>query len=246
MNIENEVKKLEKIIIPYIIEYFENYSLNDLYSWDKFDYNINLFTNDEITILDRLNSFEKNVKLKSIINGKLSRENFNKELYEWIINKWGGIRKFKNISGLECFLILLNNGKYLSNSTIASFSKVASFKYLNKYFIYDAHVSCAINWILIKNGDFNIKFFPFKFGENKDISENYNLKTILTLINSNVKYYDENFYYFIYCELLNSIFENIKNDIIQEPFYIEMMLFSISKSRKIINEIKEKIEIIIK
>ena len=241
MNIENEVKALERIITPFIVEYFQKYSLKELYIWDKFD--LDIFPDNERTILSKLNSFEKNVKIKHLLNKKLLDENRNKELYDWIIKKWGGIRKFKNFNGLECFLDCLSKNEYLSMNTIASFSKVASFKYLNKYFIYDAHVSCALNWILIKNGDFNIKFFPLKFGENKDISENYNMKTILTLINNEIKYYDEKLYYIIYCELLNSIFKNIKNDNIKESFYIEMILFSISKSRKIINEIMEKIKV---
>ena len=43
----------------------------------------------------------------------------------------------------------------------------------------------------------------------------------------------------LYCKLILSIFDEIKNDKILEPFYIEMMLFSITKQKETLDEIKK-------
>jgi len=244
LDIKTEVNNLEKIILPFINEYFEKYDLSKLYLWEKFKLNTKLFTNDEIQLLNNLKSLEKNVELKHIINKKLKNNSDNNDLHIWIIKTWGGIRSFKKYKDINIFLKSLENKKIEFPDRISSFSKIASFKYLNEFFIYDAHVSYALNWILIKHGDFNIKYFPFKFGQNKSISEKFNLKTVLTLINKDIEYYNDEIFYFIYCELINSIFKNIKNNKIKEPFFIEMMLFSLLEN--IIKEIKEKVKISIK
>jgi len=237
--IENEVNKLESILAPCINKIYDNINLEEIYTW-PIEINNDIFSKSERDNLSNDNMFINNVNLKHIINEKLKDDNFNKkDLYKWII-KWGKIRKFEQYDNVDKFLDKLKENINLFPNTIPSFSKIASFKYLNKYFIYDAHVSYVLNWLLLKNNyNDDIKYFPIKNSENRDISRKYNMDTILTLTNKKIEYYDNKTFYFLYCKLIQSITKN--NEKFNEPFYLEMMLFSILKN--VIDEIKDKVKI---
>ena len=97
-----------------------------------------------------------------------------------------------------------------------------------------------LNWLLLKNNyNDDIKYFPIKNSENRDISRKYNMDTILTLTNKKIEYYDNKTFYFLYCKLIQSIAKN--NERFREPFYLEMMLFSILDI--IVDEIRNKVKI---
>lgn len=244
--IENEVNKLKSILAPCINEIYDNNNLEKIYTW-SFECDKNIFLESETKDLTSDNIFNNNVKLKYILNRKLNANNpRNDELYKWIIDKWGRIHTFKwneehtPDKKIDIFLENLEKNINSSPNTISSFSKIASFKYLNKYFIYDAHVSYVLNWLLLKHDhNDNIKYFPLTDSKNKNISKKYNMDTILTLINKRIEFYDKETYYFIYCKLILSIAKDNKN--IKEPFYLEMMLFSILDI--IVDEIKNKVKI---
>jgi hypothetical protein len=238
--IEDEVNKLEAVLTPFINKIYDNINLEKKYEW-SFEYDKNIFSENEINELNTDNKFNNNVNLKFILNKKLDDNNCDKDkLYKWII-KWGKIRNFqKDNKEIDLFLEKLEKHINIFPDTISSLSKIASFKYLNKYFIYDAHVSYVLNWLLLKSDcNENIKYFPMKESKNKNISKNYNMDTILTLTNKKIEFYERKTYYFIYCKLIQSITE--KNKKFKEPFYLEMMLFSIIDI--IVDEIKDKVKI---
>jgi uncharacterized protein YifN (PemK superfamily) len=243
MEIEDEVNKLVPILAPVINNYFDNYKLEELYTWRPFERTKTIFSEDEIKELSNNNEFINNVKLKHILYKKLSGNTNceNNDLYKWIIEKWGKITSFKQYDNIDLFLGFLEKNINSFPDGISSFSKIASFKYLNEYFIYDGHVSYVLNWLLLRNFHNNnkIKYFPFANSRNEDITNNYNLKTILTLANKKIDFYDKNAYYFIYCKLIKSIAQN--NEKIKEPFYLEMMLFSILDI--VIDEIRNNVKI---
>ena len=196
MSIEEEVKKLKTILTPHIVEYFRIYDLNEIYSWGRIPYDEDILNNNEIAKLKRCeNNFIRNVELKHIINNKLKNSNQGNELYKWIINKWGGINSFNSYYTIDTFLNNLEKNKLLQRS-ISSLSKIASFKYLNKYFIYDSRVSFTLNWLLLKHKNNNIKYFRVIPGKN-DITKKYNMKKILKSINKNPSFFNTNEYYFI-------------------------------------------------
>ncbi|MFP3041624.1 hypothetical protein LQZ19_07340 [Treponema primitia] len=248
MNINGiNVKEYRDIIIPYIKSDFEDNVLEKQYQFniEEGKYNdTSIFSKAEQDILNNNNSpLKKNIALKEIISNKLIHSKNPINIYSWIVKQWGGITKFnKTEMEINYFFNELESknvtAKYFG--TISSLSKIASFKYLNKYFIYDSRVAYALNWLIIKSKN-NIKKFPMPSGRNTDLSDNYNIKTILALLKSNI-YLSNKYAYIIYCELINEIYNKLK-DICKEPYYIEMYLFSLFE--KIIEEIKMKVELTI-
>ena len=238
--IEKEVNKLESILTPCINEI--NINLDNEYKW-AFVPDDNIFSESEKECLSNVRDsiFKRNVNLKYILSKKLNDNSSNKNhLYNWIL-EWGGIHNSKKEEkDIEDFLKNLEKNINNFPDTISSLSKIASFKYLNKYFIYDARVSYVLNWLLLKNSDNdNINYFPINDSKNTNISDKYNMHTILTLNNKEFKFYDKKIYYFLYCKFIQSITKN--NEKFKEPFYLEMMLFSMLEN--VIDEIKDKVKI---
>jgi len=246
-----------------LIEYLKKYA-NDDFLINNFNYSFSLngdiFTKDEMNKINIGNNwFEKNVLLKIIVQSKIKNnpEN-NEDLFFWIIQEWGGIRSFKkNEKNANRIFNSLKNFKnnLLSNdefSVISSLSKIVSFCDIDRYFIYDSRNIFIINWLILKMKIFpSIKFFPQPSGRNRIIS-NYNIESLVNfyyIVNENVTnfenlYYSSNEAFFKYIELLKNINTNVweKEDKKKHPFYIEMLIFSLSTT-KILNDIKESIKI---
>ena len=97
-------------------------------------------------------NLEKNLLLKKRLTDEMD-EGENKAVNFWIIQRWGGISSMKdtdrNQRRIAKFLERLNKESLcLRGEPIASFSKVASFAYPHRYFIYDSRVSYSLNWLL--------------------------------------------------------------------------------------------------
>lgn len=229
---------MSKNLADVIIEEFERFDLNQLYSW-------NIPERDGIKCEGK-SSFEKNVSLKNKICERMHNEldeEYLKDAY-WIIKKWGGIRNFKeNSNDHKQNLLDLKNkidakadievvfeGKY---DIIASYSKVAAFYQPDKYAVFDARVAFTLRWLIYDN-NLATKYFRQLPSRNKKIND-----CIEKLKNKIPSYkYPKNEEYAEYCKLLKSVAEKMGKKI----YEVEMFLFSIAAPKR--NEKKEGVKYI--
>jgi|WetSurMetagenome_2_1015567.scaffolds.fasta_scaffold07139_5 hypothetical protein len=221
------------------------------YAW-KFDTNIAYLTEDEKTIIENEQTeFAKVMQLRAIIAKKFSGCYDNFDLDFWIINKWGGIRAFKdnqkNENKILNFKSCLNNGSLTKDlfKTISSLSKISSFVEPTKYVIYDARVTYALNWLLLttkndllKTGNdlSNIRFFQMPKGRNTKINA-YDMNKIIHLNSHNCQFYTKEEAYLEFCKLICLLSKEVYGDD-EYPCILEMLLFTIS-IEEIVNEIKD-------
>ena len=228
MNIEEQAKELLKILLPVFSQYSNEYKLAEIYNFNinRKIYGINnLFTYDEQIILNKSNNqFEENVLLKEIISKKLVTEKDPMKYYKWIVKNWGGITIFnKNIETIDNFFDQLNGRRIISKYyyTISSLSKIAAFKYPQKYFIYDSRVAYSLDWLLIKS-KMETKYFYIPNGRNTFL-EKYNMKDMVISLKGN--FYKKRFTYLLYNKLIEEIFNKIK--IFDKPYNVEMFLWGL-------------------
>lgn len=240
----------QNMIINKLREYANQVDLNKRYNWDY---------NDELLIKFNIigeqakhnNQFEKNICLKHSLSEYLKQNNGIDILF-WIINIWGGIKNFKNtdsnIKKIERFREQLKN-KCLSRdtfSTISSLSKLSSFWNCGNYVIYDSRVIFSLNWLILKYAE-KKKYFPQPLGRNSNISR-YNLDTIIRLYHQKddeFLYYHYKEAYFVFCDTIKILTKEVWNNLDKKPYYLEMLLFTISET-EIIDDIKESLSIKIK
>ena len=250
MSIKDKSKMLISIIGESIRGYFNENSLNKIYTYkflikDKYK---KLFESDEIKRMDNsVNGFEKNILLKNILSEKINKAEDKLQYYNWIVKEWGGIKNFrKKVNEIDSFVKDIKEGKLNSKNflTISSYSKIISFINPKEYFIFDSRVAYVLNWLLLKNYFRENSYFIVPPGRNSDLIK-FNIDTIINLYDkTNPKnYYEKTDVYFIYCEFIKKMYEKIKCNIITEPYYIEMMLFGLFD--KVCEEIKDRVEIII-
>jgi len=253
MSISDKAKELVVNIGRDIINYLNEYPIDNIY-----DYNIVLNSalfdndNDEIDkIKNTKNIFERMKLLRIFINKKLKNGTNKLDYYNWIVEDFGGITNFKkNVKDdeknkdIESFINCLQDGKldYKQFNTISSYSKIISFLEPQKYFIYDSRVAFVLNWFLLKNYRQENRYFIIPPGRNSDLVK-YNIDTIINLYKKETlkEYYDKKYVYFIYCDFITKLFEKIENKEINEPYYIEMMLWGLFNI--VIQEIKTRVEI---
>jgi len=249
MNIINESNRLFTIIGKNIDDYVNKYKITDIYKYDLSSINFNIFEKDKVNEIKKSNNeYEQNRKLKYILNNILNENIDNKlDYYNWIVKDWGGIGSFrKKIEDIDSFLKNVKDKKIKSIqfSTISSFSKIISFIQPNDYFIYDSRVAYVLNWLLLKNYSKDNYFFIIPSGRNSDLVK-YSMDTIISLFDkkNDKQFYPKRHSYFIYCDFIKVLYNKIKNPIINDPFYFEMLLFGLFE--KICDEIKKDVEIII-
>ena len=155
------------------------------------------------------NNFERNVELKFVFSDyfRTTLHNVN-DLHFWLINKWGGIRNFKNTTRnrakIQNFKNQIKNGRLTraTFSTISSLSKLSSFWDCKNFVIYDSRVIYALNWLILKLAQ-EKRYFPTPAGRNEIIA-NYNIDTIIRLYHLKTANTDELYYsykdaYIQYC-----------------------------------------------
>lgn len=206
--------------------------------------------------------FLRNVKMKKEISKMIMGEvdiDKHKDIYSWIVNKWGRIKVnnrsvlYNRVNGF------LDNNRLDIFQGVSSTSKVLSFIDPQKYIIYDSRVVYALNWIMFKT-EAGEKFFPIPEGRNTKLSA-FDISTIIRL-NKAEKYLnnygkknvinktDENVFikkreaYMELCELVNLINSSLwDGDEKKYPFYTEMILFSIADTeifKDIMNTFKKE------
>jgi len=250
MNINEKVDQLYNQLLPQFQYYINEYSLESIYNFEVKSeiFNSDLFSKNEILAINKItNLFEKNDYLKILISQKILDSEYKLNYYDWIVKKWGKIKNKKSVEPIkykkliEEFYNQLKNDKLRSiyYNGISSYSKIASFEYLEKYFIYDSRVAYVLNWMLIKTNEFE-SFFPIPDGRNTDLAKYYNMNTIISLLN-NSKYLDKKYTYVLYCKLIIKIYKQLN---LSKPYYVEMLLWAIFD--EIIEEIKCNVKIVIK
>lgn len=255
---EKLIAKVIDLITTVKLEEYYNYEFNSA------SFSFNSFEKNTLNLMQT--NFDKNVLLKLILNKLLKDKGLDIVLVSWIINQWGGINSFQlqsspdsKVSGLgknslkiQSFIKNLeesNKVATLDFNTIASLSKVASFKNINEYVIYDSRVIYSLNWLLLKYAFGEHKFFPMPPSRNSTLNK-FDLNTIIKLyLKSRVddsdnlsKYYIEKaIAYQHLCVLvkqINSIIWQDKKWICGSqtllwrdyPFFLEMFLFSIAEN----------------
>jgi hypothetical protein len=168
----NSKKKFAEIekYVNYLKKYQSN--LESSYTWNaKIDGLVELetLTKDQITALNQLSPFEKEINLKKIVGQKLNDSfNSNKDLFDklclWIIKDWGGIKAKNDEETLKLIYKFLISEKP-DFKRIASTSKVGAYMFPDKNVIYDSRVAYALNWIILSENIEN-RYFPIPAGRN--------------------------------------------------------------------------------
>ena len=196
-------------------------------------------------IVQKETFYEKNLQLKmevsQFLNGCYDKNDY--DIAFWIINKWGGINKFKknddNKQKIESFFKGLPAGN-ANLERISSLSKVASFTSPLEYFIYDSRVAYSLNWLLLKSG-VKSGFFKKPQGLNKRLNHIPIETVIMKTVGTDIVYHKDQETYSFYNQLILRLFQDIKKRGIkyQYPFEIEMLLFQAAPS-VIYEEIKKQ------
>lgn len=260
----------DKIPLKMVINNLQQYKdrLKSLYVW-------NPDTKSLIEILEKYNNsilpelinkiveihkqedlFVKNLELKKAVSDLVNYEQIkcNNELlysiYEWIVVKFGNIRRFdkKSMKGAINFIDQLEKNSSTGLDRVASFSKIASFWRPSDYVIYDARVAYTLNWLLLRNK--SDVFFPEPSASaNTQVSgidiytiirfhkkENYlrqekrfaDRSRVISNCDKSIFISDDNAYT-EYCTLIKEIHSSLFNDdnLIDRPFYTEMLLFGL-------------------
>jgi len=242
MDIKKESNKLLEIILPIFSQYSDKYKIDDIYDFDinREIYKKNgLFTDKEqLKLNNSKNLFEENVLLKKIVSFKLISEKDPLKYYNWIVKDWGRITVFdKKIDVINDFFKQIGTNKLGSKHycTISSLSKIAAFKFPERYFIYDSRVAYSLDWILIKSKK-DTSYFFVPNGRNTFL-EKYNMNNIISLFSG--RYYEKKYTYAIYNELIENIFNNANQ--FRDACNVEMFLWSLFE--KIKPEIKNSVKI---
>jgi len=257
-------------IVRFLTKYKDN--LSNLYKWSvKIDklFDLGALTKEEIEALNKKSPYEKELVLKKTIQIKLNEFNStNRTAFEklclWIIKDWGGINGVDDSSTLELIQEFLSKTEPSFNR-IASTSKIGSFMFPEKYFIYDSRVAYALNWIILSENAGN-RFFPIPEGRNSkmlafDMNVLIRLKNIDLYKSSEIERLDNRLYiknkdkvtyvstkkaYSEMSRLIQTISRQLWTDEKSEVlYYTEMLLFSIA-DREIFNDITDRIRIEIK
>jgi len=256
--------------IDKIVNYLEKYKndLPKLYNWNaRIERLLDLETLNEkqITELNSLSSYQKELELKKIVGQKLN-DSFksNSELFDklclWIIKDWGGITTAKDTDTLILIKDFLIKDKPNFNR-IASSSKVGAYLYPNRNVIYDSRVAYSLNWIILSENA-GQKYFPIPEGRNSKMSA-FDLNVLIRLKNishyqiTDIKHLDHRLFikkaddkiyidkkdaYFQLNNLIKQVNQRLwKGDKEKEEnlYFTEMLLFSIA-DREIFIDITEK------
>lgn len=267
-------KALNEYDVDRIVQFLSKYknNLSNLYKWavkiDKL-FDLEVLTKGEIEVLNKKSPYEKELVLKKIIQIKLNEfYSTNRKAFEklclWVVKDWGGINGVDDSSTLELIDEFLSKAEPSFNR-IASASKVGSFMFPEKYFIYDSRVAYALNWIILSENAGN-RFFPIPEGRNSkmlafDMNVLIRLKNIDLYKPTEIEGLDKRLYiknkdkityvptkkaYFEMSRLIQTISKQLWTDEKSEVlYYTEMLLFSIA-DREIFNDITDRIRIEIK
>ena len=239
-------------LIKDIAELANRIDLSKRFIWNDWETdfeNSKLFCpNEKKEVLEQQNGFEKNVALKKVLHNKF-KSNSNTDLAFWYIRKWGGINNFKdkNSDIVGSAIAKSSNNEYLTNlNSISSLSKVTSVVNIENQVIYDSRVVFALNWLILKRFGGNLKFFPIPEGRSS-IASNFDIGTIINF-KFHKRFHEKDLYfepkqaYEEFCKMIKSINSAVYSDNKNEPFRLEMLLFT-AFSKEIIEDMRDCIKI---
>jgi hypothetical protein len=207
--------ELRKILVDYLKDNLD--TTCDWYHWEINEE----FLPTGIT-LPKGNRIAKNLSLKEQLNCRwkeAKKQDIKGSLIEYYIKKWGGIKSNSkeklNLYKTESAENLINLGV----NGVASWSKALVIHDCNCYAIFDARVSCALNYLQILHKVEDKSLFPILASRNSQIKKaNQNLKQN----SKNWKKLKNDEFYNEYLNLLYDISRELKISI----SIIEMLLFS--------------------
>lgn|SRR5574344_475523 len=174
-------------------------------------------------------SYKSNARLKDNISRHLNGMITNDEsinIYKWIVNVWGGIRRYKVAENIQLINDFLNGKERDDYYRISSLSKIASFRYPEKYFIYDSRVAISLNYLLLKVNSPYYFYMPSSRGRNSETIAKITNK----LLKENIMpIYDS---YVCYCKLVKDIYSKVFTEKDTRPDYLEMLLFMMAYNRR--------------
>ncbi|WP_433835675.1 hypothetical protein [Flavobacterium anhuiense] len=256
--------------IEKIVQYLDKYKseLPNLYNWNaKIERLVELetLTKEQITVINKLSPYEKELQLKKIVGQKLNETlKTNKTLFNqlclWVIKDWGGIITANDNDTIKLIEKFLNQDKPDFNR-IASSSKVGAYLFPNKNIIYDSRVTYSLNWIILSENA-GRQFFPIPEGRNSkmsafDLNVLIRLKNIYAFQPTDIKQLDNRLFiknadkrlfidkkvaYYELNQLVRQINRKLwEGDSEKEKdlYYTEMLLFSIA-DREIFIDITKK------
>lgn len=242
-----------------IVAYLEKYKtkLPELYNWNaKIErlVELEILTDIELSEINILTNYEKELSLKKIIGKKLNEALIlNSGLFDklclWVIKDWGGITTANDNDTVNLIKDFLVQEKPNFNR-IGSSSKVGAYLFPEKNIIYDSRVAYSLNWIILSENAGQY-FFPIPEGRNSKMSA-FDLNVLIRLKNisnykpKDIKDLDHKLYINkadrnIFIDKKNAYFE--LNNLIrivnkklwegdyekeQNLYYTEMLLFSIA------------------
>jgi len=258
--------------IKKIADYLEKYKnqLDELYDWKpNFQRLVAIDAVSETKLAELqssgLSNFQKDEKLKDILSKALNNIAGDSQQFKaialWIIRDWGGIYSGSDSDTMRSVIDFLETDRP-KFKRIASTSKVGGFMNPAKRIIYDSRVAYSMNWIILSEtaGD---KFFPIPEGRNSKMQA-FDLNVLIRLKFSDIyrpdkteewknrKYIsakDKEIYiskpdaYYELNGLVGKVNEVLWTDgRKQQPFYTEMLLFSIA-DKCVFREITERVSI---
>jgi hypothetical protein len=172
-------------------------------------------------------AFERNLYLKRHLKESFNDDS-NLQTSLWIIQHWGGIKTFKdteqNRQRIETFYTQLQNRQLTkdTHSVLPSLSKLAAFRWPERYSIYDSRAVFALNWLLFCHTS-EPKLFPQPPGRSKALVE-VDTHTLFRLSGKPYSVRSHKVAYFEYCDLLSELSSEALGKE-GEPYYAEMLLF---------------------
>ena len=170
--------------------------------------------------------FERNVYLKENL---MARSDVAPDLETcfWVIQDWGGIGGFKDNPGnrqrISDFYDRLEKGDLTRDlhSVLPSLSKLAAFRWPDRYSIYDSRAVYALNWLLYCHTEDPV-LFPQPPARSKALVE-IDTQTLYRLADRKYSVRKHKTAYFEYCELLTQLACEALGQ--KRPYYAEMLLF---------------------
>lgn len=192
-------------------------------------------------------AFERNLYLKRHLKDSFNDDSDIRTSL-WIIQDWGGIKTFKDTSQnrqrIETFYDQLQKGRLTKDThgVLPSLSKLAAFRWPEKYSIYDSRAVFALNWLLFCHSS-EPKLFPQPPGRSRALVE-VNTHTLFRLSGRPYSVRSHKTAYFEYCDLLSELSSKaLGKD--REPYFAEMLLF-VAASEWIPSDIRDRTTVTIK
>lgn len=209
------MKDINQALSEFCVEYLSN---KGWYSWNKINHN--KLPNG--IKLPELNQYYQNIELKKILHKKWKKYPAQrKELIKYYICTWGGIygnkKSTMKMYQVESADMLIKRGI----KGIASWSKALVLHDWEKYAIFDARVSCALNAIQLKDCHEGVLLFPLLPSRNNNIKKaNLSLKKLSST--KKLNFHKPSNVYKEYLKILSNVAQSIDTNIAT----IEMLLFS--------------------